>query len=80
MAYKSNLGGLHDAFANANANVSMTPQGSGGFDLHPDTMMPKLGKKPQSAAQHASVLKAGETSAKKRGAAAMASKPIKAMI
>lgn len=70
MAYKNSLGGLHDAFSSANANVSMTPQGSGGYDMHPDTMMPRLGKKPQTPAQHASVLKAGQTSAKKRGAAA----------
>jgi hypothetical protein len=67
---KSNFGGLHDAFSNANANVSLTPQGSGGYDLHPDTLVPRLGKKPQSAAQHASVVKAGRTSAQKRSAAA----------
>ncbi|CAB4125031.1 hypothetical protein UFOVP62_53 [uncultured Caudovirales phage] len=67
---KSQIGGLHDAFASANSNLSLTPQGSGGYDLHPDTMAPRLGKKPQSPAQHAAVVKAGRTSAVKRGAAA----------
>lgn len=67
---KSKFGGLHDAHASANANLMLTPQGSGGYDLHPDTMVPRLGKKPQSPAQHAAVVKAGRTSAAKRGAAA----------
>ena len=78
---KNNFANLHDAFATANSNISMTPQGSGGFDLHPDTLAPKKASmKPQSPAQHAAVTKAGRTSAVKRKVAAglplISSKPV----
>ena len=78
---KNKFSDLHDAFASANANVSMTPQGSGGFDLHPETLVPrKSGMKPQSPAQHAAVTKAGRTSAVKRklnaGLPVIGSKPV----
>lgn len=78
---KNNFSNLHDAFHSANANVAMTPQGSGGFDLHPETLAPrKTSMKPQSPAQHAAVTKAGRTSAVKRKVAAglpiIGSKPV----
>lgn len=68
---KQYYGGLHDAFHSANANVQLTPQGSGGYDLDHDTLQPAkpVSMKPQSPAQHAAVLKAGRTSAVKRRAA-----------
>ncbi|UOF77945.1 hypothetical protein [Caudoviricetes sp.] len=70
---KNYYGGLHDAFHAANGSMQLTPQGSGGFDMHPDTLAPSkpklMGAKPQSQAQHESVLKAGRTSAAKRHAA-----------
>jgi hypothetical protein len=64
---------MHDAFASADSNLSLTPQGSGGYDLHPETLVPtkkKHGMKPQSAAQHMAVEKAGKSSAQKRKIAA----------
>jgi hypothetical protein len=71
---KNYYGGLHDAFHSANNSVQLTPQGSGGFDMDPQTLSPAKPKamaiKPQSPAQHAAVTKAGRTSAVKRRAAA----------
>lgn len=62
---------LHDGYAAANSSMSLTPAGNGGYDMHPDTLMPhKMGTKPQTPAQHASVEKAGRTSAMKRKLAA----------
>jgi len=81
---KNKFSDLHDAFHSANANVAMTPQGSGGFDLHPDTLAPKKASgKIQSPAQHAAVTKAGRTSAVKRklsaGLPVIGSKPVVGM-
>jgi hypothetical protein len=89
---KNYYGGLHDAFHSANNSVQLTPQGSGGFDMDPQTLAPQRPKamsiKPQSPAQHAAVTKAGRTSAVKRhassgkglmGAGAMTTMPTKPM-
>ena len=69
---KNYYGGLHDAFESANNGVKLTPQGSGGYDMHPETLAPQKSPslKPQSPAQHAAVQKAGRTSAAKRSARA----------
>lgn len=68
---KSPFDSLHDAFAAADGKVALTPQGSGGYDLHHDNLTPKrIGAKPQSVAQHAASAKAGKVSAQKRHAAA----------
>ena len=62
---------LHDNIMSAEGNMTLTPQGSGGYDHDPDTLAPrKMSAKPQTPAQHASVMKAGRTSAMKRKIAA----------
>ena len=66
-AKRSSFSGLHDGFAAAENNLTLTPQGSGGYDLDPMHLAPK-GKsvQPQSAAQHAAVKKAAAASRTKR--------------
>ena len=67
----SSFGGLQNGFAAAEGGLTLTPQGSGGYDLDPMNLAPK-GKstKPQSAAQHAAVKKAAAASRTKRKIAA----------
>lgn len=60
---------MHDSHSNANANLELSPVGNGGYDLHPDTLLPVM-KKPQSVAQHESVKKAAKASVMKRKIAA----------
>lgn len=68
---KSKFDGLHDNIMAAEGGMSLTPQGSGGYDMHPETLAPKkMSLRPQSAAQHAATIKAGRTSAMKRKVAA----------
>jgi hypothetical protein len=68
---KSKFDGLHDNIMSAENNMSLTPQGSGGYDMHPATLAPQRASlRPQSAAQHASTVKAGRVSAMRRKAAA----------
>jgi hypothetical protein len=73
--------GLHDQIASAESRMSLTPQGSGGYDHDAATLAPKKASlKPQTPAQHAAVTKAGRTSAQKRKIAAglplIGSKPV----
>ena len=62
---------LHDQFLSAENNKTLSPVGSGGYDLHAGTLAPRAGKMastmPQTQAQHAAVMKAGRVSAMKRG-------------
>jgi hypothetical protein len=69
---KSNFDGLHNQIMSAENNMSLTPQGSGGYDMHPETLAPKkkMSLRPQTPAQHRAVEKAGRTSATKRKIAA----------
>ena len=68
---KNNFGGLHDNIMSAENKMTLTPQGSGGYDMHPTTLAPQRSSlRPQTAAQHASTIKAGRTSAMKRKALA----------
>lgn len=60
---------MHDQHSNANSNIVLSPVGNGGYDLHPDTLMP-MTKKPQTLAQHESVKKAAKASVLKRKIAA----------
>ena len=59
---------MHDKIASAENSLSLTPQGSGGYDLHPETLAPvkKASMKPQTPAQHMAVEKAGRVSAQHR--------------
>lgn len=70
---KNQFAALHDAFAQAENNLSLTPEGNGGFGLNEKTMAPSApnpGKarsgKPQTPAQHNAVIKAAQISARKR--------------
>lgn len=56
---------MHDGHSKANFDMTLTPEGNGGYDLHPDTLMPTI-KKQQSLAQHESVKKAAKASVLKR--------------
>jgi hypothetical protein len=68
---QSALGALHDGFAAAEGKLTLTPQGSGGYDLDPMNLSPK-GKpnQAQTPAQHAAVKKAAAASRTKRKIAA----------
>lgn len=67
----SPFGGLQDGFSAAEGSMTLTPQGSGGYDLDPMNLSPKgKSNRPQSAAQHASVKKAAAASRTKRKIAA----------
>lgn len=61
-------GKLGKAHMKANANLTLTPEGNGGYDLD-DDLMPSM-KKPQSQAQRNAVKKAGKVSAMRRKIAA----------
>ena len=64
---------MHDQIASAEGNMTLTPQGSGGYDLHPESLAPMKKKgsmRPQTPAQHMAVEKAGRSSAQKRKIAA----------
>lgn len=68
---KSKFDGLHDSIVSAEGKMSLTPQGSGGYDMDHATLAPqRTSLRLQSAAQHASTIKAGRTSAMKRKIAA----------
>ena len=70
-AKRSSFSGLHDGFAAAENNLTLTPQGSGGYDLDPMHLSPKgKSNQPQSPAQHAAVKKAAAVSRNKRKIAA----------
>ena len=70
-AKRSSFGGLHDGFAAAEDSLTLTPQGSGGYDLHPTDLSPKKKSlQTQSPAQHESVKKAAAASRTKRKIAA----------
>ena len=64
---KTNFRGLADAFHAADAAMTLTPAGNGGFGLDHGSMMPK---KPQSPAQKSAVVKAAGASVAKRKIAA----------
>jgi len=74
--------GLHDQIASAESRMTLTPQGSGGYDHDAATLAPKkkMSIKPHTPAQHMAVEKAGRTSAQKRKIAAglplIGSKPV----
>jgi hypothetical protein len=62
---------IANSFHKAEKNMQIGGPGVGGYDVDVGNMKPVLGvKKPQSPAQHASVEKAGRTSAAKRKAGA----------
>jgi hypothetical protein len=68
---RGSFGGLQDGFAAAEGGLTLTPQGSGGYDLDPMHLTPKgKSNQPQSAAQHTSVKKAAAASRTKRKIAA----------
>ena len=67
----SPFGALHDGFSAAESSMTLTPQGSGGYDLDPMDLAPKgKSNQPQSPAQHAAVKKAAAVSRTKRKIAA----------
>ena len=76
---------LHNQIMSAENGMTLTPQGSGGYDMHPDTLAPRksMSLKQQTPAQHMAVQKAGRTSAQKRKIAAglplIGSKPVVGM-
>lgn len=68
---KNNFDGLHDQIMGAENRMTLTPQGSGGYNHNPDTLAPrKTSMRPQTAAQHAATVRAGKASAMKRKVAA----------
>jgi hypothetical protein len=70
-AKRSSFSGLHDGFAAAENNLTLTPQGSGGYDLDPMHLTPKRkSAQVQTPAQHAAVKKAAAVSRNKRKIAA----------
>jgi len=68
---RSSFGDLHDGFAAAEDNLTLTPQGSGGYNLDPLSLTPRRkSMQVQSPAQHAAVKKAAAASRTKRKIAA----------
>ncbi len=63
-----NFTDLQNYFMKAEATKKMTPQGDSRYDLGTEfgSTLPKLGKKPQTPAQHAAVKKAASVSRAKR--------------
>ena len=73
MARKSGIDTLQNAFAKANSNVMLTPEGNGRINMDNESLMPskppgaRMGSgRPLSPAQHASVEKAAKASVMKR--------------
>ena len=69
-AKRSSFGNLHDGFAAAENNLTLTPQGSGGYDLDPMLAPKRKSGQIQTPAQHAAVKKAAAVSRNKRKIAA----------
>ena len=68
---QSPFGGLQDVFATAEKNMTLTPQGSGGYDIDPLRLSTKgKSSRGQTPAQHAAVKKAAAASRTKRKIAA----------
>jgi hypothetical protein len=67
----SPFGGLQDGFSAAEGSMTLTPQGSGGYDLDPLSLVPRRkSARTQTPAQHAAVKKAAAVSRNKRKIAA----------
>lgn len=67
----SPFSGLQDGFSVAEGGLTLTPQGSGGYDLDPMSLVPRRkSARTQTPAQHAAVKKAAAASRTKRKIAA----------